>query len=87
MNADLYLAPQPEHNKPFDLIKDVAALEKHPELEAPAANKTKFLYYINKMTGVHRLYITPSVVLDVLAIVHREGHLDFAWCYEIINCS
>ena len=84
---DLYLALQPEGSEPIDVTKDFTALEKHPEFEAPAADKTKLLYHVNKLTGVHRLCISPSVAPDVLAIAHGEGHPGFARCYKIISCS
>lgn len=87
MDADPYLAPRPEGSELIDVTKDFATLEKHPDLEAPAPNKTKLLYHVNKLTGVHRLYIPPSIAPEVLAIAHGEGHLGFPQCYEIISRS
>lgn len=52
----------------------------------PPPNKTKLLYYANKVTGVHRLCIPLSVALDILVIVHKEGHPGFSHCYKIITC-
>ena len=86
-NADSYLALQPEGSELVDVIKSFAILEKYPEFETPAADKTKLFYCVNKLTGVYRLCISPSVAPDLLAIAHGEGHLGFVQCYEIINCS
>lgn len=69
------------------MTKDFAALKKHLELEAPAPDKTKLLYYLNKLTGMYGLCISFIVALDVFAIAHKEGHPGFAWYYKIISCS
>lgn len=87
MDADLYMTPQSKGSKPFDVAKDFAALKKHSELKAPAADKTKLLYYINKLTGMHHLCILSSVMPDILAITYRRGYSGFIQCYKIISCS
>lgn len=69
------------------MTKDFTALKKYSELKAPAADKTKLLYHVNKLTGVHHLCIPPFLAPDVLAIAHKEGYPGFAWCYEIISQS
>lgn len=69
------------------MTEDFAALEKYPEFDAPAPNKTKLLYHVNKFTDVYRLYILPFVAPDILTIAHGEGHLSFTHCYKIISCS
>lgn len=86
-DADPYLAPRPEGSEPIDMTKDFAVLESRLELKAPAADKTKLLYHINKLIGIHRLCIFPSVAQVVLAIAHEEGYPGFARYYEIISYS
>lgn len=58
--------------------KDFAALKKYLKIKAPAANKTKLFYYVNKLTDVHCLYISPFIASNILAIAHGEDHSGFA---------
>lgn len=69
------------------MTKGFTTLKKHSELEIPSTNKTKFFYYINKLTGVYYLCIPLYVIPDILAIAYREGYPGFAQYYEIISCS
>lgn len=85
-DADPYLAPRPESGEPTNLAEDFAAL-KDPIVDSPAPDKSKLLYHVNKLTGVHRLCVPPSVAPDILAIAHGEGHPGFARCYKIISRS
>lgn len=84
-DADPYLAPRPEGGESTDLIEDFATLEKHRIIDTLTSSKTKLFYHVNKLIGVHRLYIPPSVAPNILAIAHGEGHPGFARCYEIIS--
>ena len=77
-DVDPYLAPQPESSELVDVTKDFATLERHPDLEVLALDKTKFFYHMNKLTGVHRLCIPPPIAPEVFAIANGEGHLGFA---------
>lgn len=52
--------------------------------ELPAFNKSQLLYYINRLTNIQRLCIPLSIALDILAIAHKESHLNFYCCYKII---
>lgn len=87
MDADPYLAPRPEDNKSVDMAKDFATLEKHTKLDTPALDKTKFLYHVNKLTDIYRLYISLSVTPNILAIVHKEGHPGSTCYYKIKSHS
>lgn len=49
------------------------------------SGKTKFLYYINKLTGIYCLYISQSIAPEILAIADRKRHLGFFYCYKIIK--
>lgn len=69
------------------MTKGFTILKKYSELETLSTDKTKFFYYINKLTGVYRLCIPFYVIPDILAIAYREGYSGFAQCYEIISCS
>lgn len=77
IDADLYLVLQSKCSKPVDLTKNFATLEKHLKFEAPATNKTKFFYYINKLTSIHCLCISFFVVSNVLTIAYGKGHSGF----------
>lgn len=96
INVDLYLAPRPENAtlQSSDILsledppaKDITPLEEPLAKELPISDKTKIFYYIKRLTGIHRLYISPFVALDIIAIAHREGHLGFTRCYEIVTRS
>ena len=57
----------------------------NPIIIAPLepSKEGRLIYYINKATGVRRLYIPTTIVKDVLTIAHTiEGHIGFARCYE-----
>ncbi len=83
-NSDPYLGPQPdsgENTLPASL--SIGVVPKG----LPAPDKSQLLFYINRLTNVHRLYIPPSVAPDILTIAHGKGHPGFSRCYEIITCS
>lgn len=83
-DGDPYLASQPKSGMLTNLAEDFAVL-KNPIVDSPAPNKSKLFYYINKLTGIYRLYIPPSVAPDIFAIAYREGYPDFACYYKIIS--
>lgn len=68
------------------MTKGFAVLERHFELKTPTADKTKLLYYVNKLIGVQRFCIPPSVVPNILAIAYEKDHPSFAQYYKIISC-
>lgn len=89
-DADLYLTPRPEGEAevlPSPQVSRSLSVEP-PQSDntngLPPPDKTKLLYHVNRLTGVHRLYIPPSVAPDILAIAHEEGHPGFSRCYQII---
>lgn len=91
-DADLYLTPRPEGETKLLPTPGVSrALEEPPlsdntdSLSPP--DKAKLLYYVNMLTGVHCLYIPPSVAPNILAIAYGEGHPGFSRCYKIITYS
>lgn len=88
-NADLYLTPRPQGEAKIlpapEVIKSLEkALQPNNTDSLSLPDKAKLLYYINKIIGVHCLWISPSVTLDILAIAHEEGHPGFSRCYKII---
>lgn len=91
-NIDPYLVPRPK-GEPKVLPKPgiLRSLEELPQPnnmdDLPPPDKTKFLYHVNKVTGIYHLCIPPSVALDILAIAHEERHLGFSCCYKIIAHS
>lgn len=95
-DADPYLAPRPEDATllPSDIsgpeeppANDTASPGEPSAIGLPIPDKTRLLYHVNRLTGVHRLCIPPSVAPDILAIAHGEGHPGFACCYEIVMRS
>lgn len=44
----------------------------------------KFLYYTKIITNIYYLYISPSVILNILSIAYRKKHLGFSYYYKII---
>lgn len=50
-------------------------------------DKTKLLYHINKVTSVHCLCISLSVISDIFTIAYRKKRPSFSFCYEIITYS
>ncbi len=92
-DADPYLTPRPEGEAevlPAPQVSRSLSVE-HPQSDSanalPPPDKTKLLYHVNRLTGVHRLCIPPLVAPDILAIAHGEGHPGFSRCYEIIARS
>ena len=94
--ADPHLALRPENAtlQPSDVpspkeppAKDMAPPEEPSAKELLIPDKTKLLYHVNRLTGIHRLCIPPSVAPDIIAIAHGEGHPGFARCYEIVTRS
>ena len=85
-DADSYIEPQLEGG---DLpVTDVLSIQRGPAIDGlPAPDKSKLLYHVNKLTGVYRLCIPPSVAPDILVIAYGEGHPGFSRCYEIIAHS
>ena len=83
-NSDPYLVPHPDGNE--DLSPSSMNVEKIPG-GFPIPDKFKFLYHINRLINVHRLYILSSVAPDILSVAHGEGHPGFSHCYEIITRS
>lgn len=85
-DANLYINP---HLKRDELpVTGTSSVQPHPAIdELPTCDKVKLLYHINKVTGVHWLFIPPSVALNILAITYRKGHLGFSCCYKIMARS
>ena len=47
------------------------------ETAAPA-DKKELLYHFDKLTGVHRLCIPPSVAIKIITLAHDAGHPEFS---------
>lgn len=82
-DANPYMEPQPEGG---DLpVTNAFCIQRRPAIDGlPAPDRLKLLYHVNKLTGVYRLCIPPSITSNILAIVYGEGHLGFSRCYKII---
>ncbi len=82
-DSDPYLGPWPDGKDPLPTSIPSGVISE----ELPVPDKSQLLYHINRLTNVHRLYISPSVASDILAIAHGEGHPGFSRCYKIITRS
>ena len=80
-DIDLYFQPRPS-NKFKPVVNGIESV-----LEPLIIPDEDLIYYIDLVTGKHRLYILTTVVLDILAIVYSNGHPGFQRCYEIISNS
>ena len=75
-SADPYFLPRP---KPQDHTTILTALGH--AFDRPASEPTwqtggaQLIYYLDRVTGVHRLCIPPVVASDLLAIANSKGHL------------
>ncbi len=69
--------------------RDPASLEyPKPDVETAApADKKDLLYHIDKLTGVHRLCISPSVATEIITLAHNADNPGFSRCFEIITRS
>lgn len=86
IDANPYINPCPEGNQ--SPITNAFFIQCRPAInKLPAPNKSKLLYYVNKLTDIHRLCIPLLVASDILAIAHGESHLGFSYCYKIIARS
>ena len=47
------------------------------ETAAPV-DKKELLYHVDKLTGVHRLCIPPSVATEIITLAHGAGHSGFS---------
>lgn len=43
-----------------------------------------FLFYKDKLLGLHHLYIPIICLKEIFDIAHRTGHLGFSKCFELI---
>lgn len=82
-DSDPYMGLRPDGKDPLPASIPIRVV---PE-ELLALDKSQLLLHIKRLTKMHRLYILPSVALDILAIAHGKGHPGFSCCYEIITRS
>ena len=70
-DTDLYFQPRPgnEFEPAVNGIESV--------LEPLIIPDEDLIYYIDLVTGKHRLYIPTAVVPDILAVVYSNGHPGF----------
>ena len=47
----------------------------------------ELIYHVDKLTGLQRLCIPRSLIKDILALAHGDGHLGFQRCYKIVAKS
>ena len=83
-DSNPYMTLQPEGEE-YLQPNTLPALESPKGL--PRSDKAKLLYYVNRLTNVHHLCISPSVAPDILRIAHDKGHLGFSRCFEIVSRS
>jgi len=70
----------------------ISATEVEPDLSAVATlsfirGTSGLLFYVNRFTGLERLYIPQPLVKEVLDIAYDASHLGFNRCFEIMSKS
>lgn len=90
IDAHPYLILHPENKAKILLVSKVSKfLDKPFQFDnidsLLSLDKTKLLYYVNKLTIVYCLCISPSVAPDIFTIAYRKGHLGFFFYFKIIT--
>lgn len=86
-SADSYFIAQP---KPQNQASNLSASKHASDFPAlgPArpsgTGGAQLIYHVDRVTGMHRLYIRSVMALDLPAITNGGGHPSFACCHEII---
>lgn len=70
-DTDLYFQPRPG-NKFEPVVNGIESV-----LEPLITPDEDLIYYIDLVTGKHRLYILTAVVPDILAVVYSNGYPGF----------
>ncbi len=85
-DSDPYFQPRPEPPENTVLEFDsISPLETESIVLGP--DTSRWIFHLDRLTGVRRLCIPLSVVPELLAIAHGEGHPGFLRCHEIISRS
>lgn len=92
IDADPYFTLRPDNKtKVLPALKASGSVEESPQPnnsdDFPPSDKAKFLYHVNKVTGIHHLCISLSVAPNIPAIAHKKGPPGFFCCNKIITCS
>ena len=70
-DADPYMNPRLKEDE--SPVTGIFSIQPRPAIdELPAFDKSKFLYHVNKVTGVYWLCIPRLVAADILAITQKE---------------
>lgn len=84
INADSYVASRPDGDERS--LPSILSISVRPK-ELLAPNKSRLLYHVNRLTGVHRLCISPFVARDLCIITYGESYLGFSCFYKMITRS
>ena len=85
-DSDMYFQPRLESPNNTALESDSMSLsEEQSDVFEP--NTNKLIFHLDRLIGVRRLCIPPSMAPELLSIAHGEGHPGFSRCHEIISRS
>lgn len=71
-DAILYITPYSKGNE--SVTNNALFIQHRPKInKLLTSDKSKFLYYINKLTIVYWLYSLLSIALDILIIIYKES--------------
>ena len=85
-NSDPYFQPRPKPLDDMALESDLISFLKK-QLGVFGPKTSRLIFHLDRLTGVRRLCISPSVAPELLAIAYDEGHPGFSRCHEIISRS
>ena len=83
LDSDPYFQLKPEPPNNTALESDLISLsEEQSDVFKPKTNK--LIFHLDRLTGVRRLCIPPSVAPKLLSIAYGKRHPGFSHCHEII---
>lgn len=66
---------------------NVATNTKDSTIVFNLSKNPNLIFYVDRVIGFQRLYISLSLVKDILTIIYSNGHLGFQRCYKIVVFS
>lgn len=83
-DSDLYFQPRPEPSTNATLEPNSFFFLKE-QLPFIEPSISRLIFYLDYLTDVRKLYISPSMAPKILATAYRKSYLGFLHCYEIIS--
>lgn len=72
----------------YFLLKPIAAIDDDSnKLAFSPMLKSGLIYHVSHTFGIYHLYISISVIPEIIVIAYDKGYPDFAQCYKILSWS